>query len=300
MENAERLLLDLVDAGHLVPMGIDGMYGRGAAFEDTLLRFDAYISRSAKDDGATLVRFPPVINRRDFERSGYLKSFPHLAGTVFSFDGTPAEHQHLLETVEAGGDWSATQKMTGAVLCPAACYPIYPTLRGTLPQNGRLFDVFSYCFRHEPSKDPARMQIFRMREFVRISDGDSVRPWRNMWIERAMELLTAIGLPAVSAVANDPFFGRGGRMLAANQRAQELKFELVVPIASEESPTAIMSFNYHQEHFGSTFGIQTSDGAVAQTACVGFGMERVTLALFKYHGMRVDRWPDSVRRVLWG
>ena len=31
-------------------------------------------------------------------------------------------------------------------------------------------DVFSYCFRHEPSVDPARMQMFRMREFVRIGE----------------------------------------------------------------------------------------------------------------------------------
>ena len=35
-----------------------------------------------------------------------------------------------------------------------------------------------------------------------------------------------------------------------NQREQELKFEIVAPIASDEKPTAIISFNYHQDHFG--------------------------------------------------
>ena len=46
----------------------------------------------------------------------------------------------------------------------------------------------------------------------------------------------------------DPFFGRSGRMLAASQREQALKFEVLVPIAGPE-PTAVASFNYHQDHF---------------------------------------------------
>ena len=42
-------------------------------------------------------------------------------------------------------------------------------------------------------------------------------------------------------VAADPFFGRGGRMLVANQIAEELKFELVVPITSIEEPEPVSS-----------------------------------------------------------
>jgi hypothetical protein len=59
---------------------------------------------------------------------------------------------------------------------------------------------------------------------------------------------------------------------ANNQREQNLKFELLIPVESVEKPTACMSFNYHQDHFGSR-GARTADGA-AHTACVGFGMER--------------------------
>ena len=29
------------------------------------------------------------------------------------------------------------------------------------------------------------------------------------------------------------------------------------------------------------------------------GMERVALALFKHHGLDVQDWPQSVRKVLW-
>ena len=144
------------------------------------------------------------------------------------------------------------------------------------------------------------MQLFRMREYVRFGTPDQVTEFRASWLERGQKMMAALGVPFDLDVANDPFFGRSGRMLANNQRDQRLKFELLIPINSEESPTACLSFNYHQDHFGSTWGIQTPDGEVAHTACVGFGMERVALALFKHHGMNVDNWPISVRNELWG
>ncbi len=295
------LLQDLISKGLLIPTGVDGVYGRGGVFEDVLLRFDSYISRLAANDKADVMRFPPLVTRENFEKSGYLKSFPHLAGPVFSFNRPPADHATLLERVQAGQPWGDMLEMTDTVLTPAACYPVYPTLaHAPLAKGGRLVDVLSYCFRHEPSIDPARMQMFRMREFIRIASAEECHAWRDQWIERAGHWLQDLGLPAESAVANDPFFGRGGKMLAANQRSQELKFELVVPIANAEGPTAIMSFNYHQEHFGKTFGITQANGEVAHTACVGFGMERVTLGLFKFHGLDPDKWPAGVRDRLWG
>jgi hypothetical protein len=79
--------------------------------------------------------------------------------------------------------------------------------------------------------------------------------------------------------------------MKATQREQNLKYELVVPITSEEKPTAITSSNCHLDHFGLAFDIRTADGAVAHSACVGFGLERIALALFRTHGMDPDAWP---------
>ena len=64
---------------------------------------------------------------------------------------------------------------------------------------------------------------------------------------------------------------------------------------SLENPTAICSFNWHQDHFSGTFDIRTADGEMASTACLGFGLERVTLALIKAHGFDPAEWPDEVR-----
>jgi len=108
-----------------------------------------------------------------------------------------------------------------------------------------------------------------------------------------------LGLPVQSDVASDPFFGRVGKMMAANQVDQRLKFEILVPVISLEKPTAICSFNWHQDHFSSKFGIRNADESVAHTACLGFGLERVTLALIKAHGFDPMAWPDAVRAQLW-
>ena len=87
-------------------------------------------------------------------------------------------------------------------------------------------------------------------------------------------------------------------MMAAGQREQKLKFEVLIPVISLEKPTAVCSFNFHQDHFGSTFGIKTPDGAVANTACLGFGLERVVMAIFKTHGFDPKQWPAAVRERL--
>lgn len=289
---------ELVDAGLLIPSGTAGVYGRSGLFESVLLAFDRYVTRIGGGDGADVMRFPPVLPRDHFERSGYLDSFPHLVGTVRSFEGNEHDHHGLLRTLQGGGDWSSGFASAGLVLTPAACYPVYPTLTGMLPPEGRLIDVLTQCFRHEPSADPARMQSFRQREYVRVGSPEMVRAHRDLWLDRAQEMMRAVQLPAGAEIANDPFFGRTGRMLAASQRDQALKFEIVVPICSTEKPTACVSCNYHQDHFGLAFDIRTADGAPAHTACVGFGLERITLALFRHHGFDPRSWPDGVRATL--
>ncbi|MBV8853333.1 MAG: hypothetical protein JOY91_08025, partial [Sinobacteraceae bacterium] len=163
----------------------------------------------------------------------------------------------------------------------------------------RTVTMLNWVFRHEPSPEPTRMQSFRVREFVRVGAPEEVLQWRDTWLERGIKLLQSLGLPAKSDVASDPFFGRAGKMLATSQKEQRLKFEVLVPVISAEDPTAVCSFNFHQEHFASTFDIRTADGQVANTACLGFGLERIVMALFKTHGFEVSAWPREVARQLW-
>ena len=87
-------------------------------------------------------------------------------------------------------------------------------------------------------------------------------------------------------------------MLAANQVADAAKFEIVCPIALEGESTAIASFNHHRDKFARTFEIRLQDGAYAETACVGFGLERIALALLRTHGVIVSEWPTAIRERL--
>jgi seryl-tRNA synthetase len=290
---------DLVKHKLIIPVGVQGAFGRGAVFEDVLHRFDDLVTRTAKGDGAEVMAFPPILDRAVFEKSEYLDSFPHLAGTVFSFSGTDKEHKELIARVHEGKPWADLQSMTAVVLTPAACYPVYPSFTGVIPEDGRTIDMQNWVFRHEPSPEPTRMQAFRVREFVRVGEPDRVVAWRDMWLDRGLGLLHALGLPARADTASDPFFGRGGRMLAVSQRELKLKFEILVPVISEEHPTAVCSFNCHQDHFGKIFDIKTKSGQIAHTACLGFGMERLVMALFKTHGFVPREWPTAVRSLLW-
>lgn len=297
-----QFLSELFDHGLLIASGVPGVYGRGAIFERVLRSFDDLVTRFAVDDAAEVMRFPPVIPRRNLESTGYLKSFPHLAATIFGFEGTEAQAAEQHERATRHEDWAAFQSMTDLVMSPAACHPIYPAVaaRGPLSPGGLAVDTgASYVFRREPSGDPARLQMFHMREIVRLGEAQTVIEWRNRWLDRSLQMLRGLGLDPDSDVATDPFFGRTGRMLAASQREQALKFEILVQIAGPE-PTAVVSFNYHQNHFASAHGLTFVNGEEVHTACLGFGLERITLALLRAHGLDLESWPDAVRGQLWG
>lgn len=294
-------LRDLLAEGLFVETGVPGVYGQGTDFVKVREAFTAAISRHAAADQPEQMRFPPLLPRRQIETNGYLGSFPHLAGSIFSFDGSDAEALELEARAGRHEDWSEFQSQTDLVLLPAACYPVYPEIakRGPLPEGGVTVDTGSaWVFRHEASDDPARLQIFHMHEIVRIAAPDDVAAFRDSWLDRSVELFRRLGVEVTSEIANDPFFGRVGRMLAANQRAQELKFELVATIGGPE-PTAIASFNYHQDHFTQVYGIGLDGGGVAHTGCIGIGVERVTLAMFRANGLDLNAWPPEVRAELW-
>jgi seryl-tRNA synthetase len=289
---------DLLTSGLLTRTGVEGVYGRSREFEETLDRVDRMVSAAGACESPEVLRFPPTLSRTDFEASGYLESFPHLAGTISCFDGNERRHRAMMRAVEDRADWSAELSLAELVLTPAACYPVYPMLAGVLPAPGRVIDVMSYCFRHEPSRDVGRMQIFRMHEQVVAGDAGTTGSWRERWRARVQSFVEALGLDTTLQAASDPFFGRGGKLLAESQRERGLKLEVVAPIASDQQPTAIISLNDHQQHFGERFGIAAAAGGAAHTSCVGFGLERVTLALYRRHGLNRSQWPAAVREAL--
>src|SRR5450631_689641 len=103
------------------PTGVDGVYGRSGAYEAVIDGLGALISR-ARDPRAEIVRFPPVVSRALIEKSGYLKSFPHLLGCVCSLSGSEREIGAAVDRFVAGQEWTDALSTGDLVLAPAACY----------------------------------------------------------------------------------------------------------------------------------------------------------------------------------
>ena len=254
-----EFLAELLDAGLLIDSGVSGVYGRGEGFERVRWAFDALVTEAAEVDGPERLAFPPLLPRRQLEEIGYLKSFPHLAGSIFSFEGDEEQAAEQEERASRHEDWSEHQEMTDLVLTPP------PATRSTRrsrpaassPPGGITVDAGgSYVFRHEPSGDPARLQMFHQREIVRIGEPETVAEWRDAWRDRAVGA-AALGRPRRRASMSPaiPSSAAAAACSPRSQRGQELKFEILVQIAGPE-PTAVASFNYHQDHFSSTYGIE--------------------------------------------
>ena len=295
----------LFDEGFLIPTGLDGLYGRGGAFEDLIDAIDTAVTSASVEmyghGNVQRLRFPPIFPREIYEKTDYIASFPHLTGAISTFTGDNKEHQKLLAEREQGIPWDGHLSPAGTMLVSASCHPSYATLPPVLPAGGTRVDVNGYCFRHEPSVDPARMQAFRMREVLYAGEADNAAQHRLRWIPRALQLLEDLGLEAHDVPANDPFFGRVGKMLTQNQLDENLKTEMVVRIYGDlDDGTAVASSNYHKDHFGEKFSLTTADGDVAHSACSAFGLERIALAMLSKLGTDTDKWPASVRARLTG
>jgi seryl-tRNA synthetase len=281
------------------PTGVLGVYVRTQLFEQIIEGLNRLVT-AHREPSTEVLRFPPVMSLKTLETSGYVRNFPQLLGGVCCMPaGKPGDphaevkpgHEHV---------WADSATTSDLVLTPAACYPVYPlaAARGPVPKAGLKFDVLSDCFRREPSEKLDRLQTFRMREYVCIGTGEQVLAFRERWLALGQALATQLGLTFKVDKASDPFFGRMAQLMAMSQVVQSLKFELLVPIYSPEQPTACMSFNYHQDHFGHTWGLNHADGEHAHTGCAAFGLDRLALALFATHGADLKTWPAKVRDAL--
>lgn len=273
------------DGAAEVPLGVAGLYGWEAGFERVLHAVRCRISDLGADDTSRLVQFPPVISRAAIDRVRYRNTFPHLLGEVTVWDGV--------------SDSEPVYGPSALVLTPAACYHVYPLASTRQGRYGETFEIESWCFRNEAGQGVARLSAFRMREFVKIGEPDTVHQWREAWVQRALKFVQSLGLQARTAPASDPFFGARSHMFAARQHAQEAKYEVLVP-AADGDDIALASANYHHSHFGDLFELRLSTGDAAHTACAAFGLERLTSALFSKHGSDPSTWPNDVQKVLGG
>lgn len=290
----------LLAHGLLVSSGSGEISGYGMVFQKVVEAASRMIGGLFADKSVETLNFPPLLSRRTLEKSRYLEAFPHLAGTVHCFCGDDEQHRRMLGSIAEGEDWAGYTSSAELGLTPAACYHVYPLAgaRGPVPPQGLMFDVAAYCFRHEPSMEPSRLNMFRQREHVFIGTQAQVAEFQTLWLRRAMAALSGLLLPVQTDIANDAFFGRFRDMMRNAQRAQRLKIEILLPLIDAARLTACGSYNNHKTHFSIAFNLRLENGEYAQTACAGFGLERLAMALFLHLGFNLRDWPRHARETL--
>ncbi len=219
-----------------------------------------------------------VIPWSDLERCAYVERFPQLVSAVVPY---------LKDSVAAPDRLALT---------PAACLVTYRHVAqgGPLGPEGLTVAVGSPCHRIEAEYSEARLRAFTMDEFVFFGTEAQVRARAGAALDAAVGWLDRLGLAPERREASDPFWGRGGEIMAGLQRAQQSKVELILPIG-EHGEVACLSLNLHGEFFSQRWDIRLAQGGLAHSACLGVGLERLALALVAHHGRQTELWPNSIR-----
>src|ERR1700732_3475773 len=97
------------------PSGVEGLHARTALFERVVEGLQTLITRH-RGTGGEVLRSPPVMSRRNLEKSGYLHSFPHLLGAVSCLHGDEAQIRAAVDRPAKDG---------GRTAAPCAARPLF-------------------------------------------------------------------------------------------------------------------------------------------------------------------------------
>ncbi|MGC4813666.1 hypothetical protein ACLQ29_24315 [Micromonospora sp. DT228] len=299
---ATDIFAELVKRGVVYEMG-EGAIATAAAFTDVLEALDRQLSSIATDHfQAVEYRYPTLIKTSALRLGNYLRSFPQLIMYAGRLTSDLENYRRFLDEIDEGAD--ADRLLTrhgehsGYCLPPTMCFHTYHQLSGTtLADDDSVITSRGQSFRFESryQRSLERLWDFTIREIVFLGDEHAVTQRRERFLHEAGELVADLGLAGLVESADDPFFGdREVARRGLAQRLRRLKYELRLP-AEDGRTMSAASFNLHGTMFGEAYDIRLPSGQKAHTACVGFGLERFTFALFCQHGADPAAWPEHVR-----
>lgn len=272
-------------AAHTVTLG-PGQYALVGPAAELRMFIDQRVRAIAATIGAEPWHLPSIEQTDDVCRdTGYLAS--HGQYVTFGYH-LPTHFDQLASfTADVRAKklaWPEPQHAlvpSGFILEPFVCHNVYRALKGTPIRAGRAITALGTCYRHEGFRFAPllRQWEFSMREVVLVGSPAYVTDVRAQLVELAEELARELDLDARLEVATDPFFVSEAASARTYQAMRSTKLELKLGI-DKTTTTAATSFNLHGTHFTSLMKI--GDGA-AETACIGFGLERWMAAI-------VARW----------
>jgi seryl-tRNA synthetase len=302
---AEGAFAELTRRRWVRPLGRGQVGFAGGAFALKRRLDDAVRDLARASFGAEEEDYPALIDPDVLARAGYYSSFPQsvclVSHLVEDFDAIEAFRVANTESESLQVPDPRALNHAHAALRPAVCLPVYRALEGTsLPAEGLVVTTTGKAFRYESGNMEGlrRLWDFSMREIVFAGSASFVAEQRARVIEATTALMQEWDLAFRLVSASDPFFATVRGTKALWQRVRSLKHEMLVDVGA--GPIAVGSINMAGTLFGDAFHISTHDGEIATTACVGFGLERLVLALFSQHGFEPARWPRTLREVVFG
>jgi seryl-tRNA synthetase len=290
----------------LVSEAGEGQIAVGEPLLSLLHYFDrALLALLRSEYPATEFRYPTLISAEALRRTGYFASFPQHLMFVTRLRNDIEVYREFREAdgrPDAGPDLLGYCADVDYCLPPTMCYHVFHQYRGRSldPARPHVVTCRGKSFRFESAYATTleRLWDFTIREMVFMGTREQVAGARQKVLRRCLSYLEELGLDGLCEVANDPFFG--GTDVAdriSSQRLLELKYELRLQVAPGRT-IAVGSFNFHDRHFGSSFGIDGHGGEPVHSACIGFGLERLVFAFLCQYGLEPAGWPEPVRRAV--
>lgn len=285
---------------HRLSDGLVGLRGTALAvfryFEHTFLRL-------ARRFRAAEHHYPVLVPIQLLEEVGYFGHFPQQV----TFCTYLPEDLHILEAAVQQAvahqgripDTLRRQVETSThALKPAVCLPCYRQYRDLrIPAGDAVrLTMQNHVFRRELDRYDrlARLWDFQVRDVVFMGAYEHVKSLRQQAMDEAMGLCESLDLTARLELANDPFFLGESTHKAVYQRLGEVKYELLLRIPQRDMDIAAASFNLHRDFYAAVYNIRQHDGRLAETACMGFGIERWVYAFLCQKGMDPLGWPTQV------
>lgn len=285
-------------AGQVVRIA-PGLFRFGASSSSILRFLDWMVLRDfAAPFGATEETYPNVIPIEKLSKTGHFSSFPEHLHFVTHL----CEDLDILDSFASRAEGGADQivpkasEFAGAELVhnPATCYHCYAAREGSPLDENTVVTAVTQCHRYESSNHQqfGRLMEFSLREVVFLGDPDFVRDQREEVLRRVQDWVERWQLFGQLVPANDPFFTNDFAPKAQQQRRLAMKYEYVADLG-DETDIAVLSSNLHGPTFGKAFDIK-QNGRVVSTGCLGFGLERLAMALMVQHGPSPQTWQGEL------
>jgi seryl-tRNA synthetase len=259
--------------------------------------------RLAEEFGAEENHYPVMLPAEVLAEVGYLAHFPqhvtfcsHLPASLPVLESLASAPDAVREGTPE--EFAARLSSPRHVLIPGVCLPCYRQQRGVVLEPGRVLTLTmqNHVFRYEGAsfRPLTRGWDFTVRDIVFFGSYEELTRLRGEVMERTLELCRELDLEVTVELANDPFFLDASRDKAVYQRMGEVKYELLFQLPYRGEALAASSFNLHRDFYTSVYDTRRADGSLAESACMGFGLERWLYGFLSQKGLARGGWPARV------